>query len=316
MIIFHSFSYSFFQKFFRNFVISLGIITVFSGFFPEISLAAGRLPTAWQETVQESEGLQVLKNTDAGSVEIIRILLIDKIVGIFKYIFIGVALLFMAMYSYMLALGMGEEDQFTEQRKNFLFAIIGFAILGLSAKIVEVIDPYKNHAFQKNIIDEQQAETVIQTVITYFEMGLGTIAIAVIFYGAIMMIMADGDEERSSSGKHILMYGFMGIAAVMLAEVLVNKVFYPASAIVGGGVGQAQATTLIQEGAGILMFALEFLAVGIFLGFLISGFLYLTAGEDEEQTEQAKRTLIWTVLGGLVVLASYGVLTFFAPGLQ
>lgn len=269
----------------------------------------GRLPTAWKTHVEKIDGIQ--DPLSGSSTEIINTLLVKNIVPLVKYVFIGVALIFFGIYSYSLSIGMGAEDQFTEQRKNFLFAVIGFTVIGLSAKVVELVNPVRSGNSQ--VINIDQTESVVKTVITYLEMGLGTIAIVVIFYGALQMIISDGDEEKSSIGKNILKYGFIGLSAVMLAEVLVTKIFYTKTAIEGGGIGNQEATELIIQGIGILEFTLQFLAIGVFLSFLISGFLYLTAGADDDQSEKAKKTLIWTAVGTIVVVVSYGILTFFTP---
>lgn len=299
------------QFFFRN-IFLLIVLIIFACSIYSTAAAESRLPTEWKTSIEKSEGLQTLQSTASDDgVEIIRTIVGKNLVGLFKYIFIGIALIFMGMYAYMLSIGTGEEEQMSEQRKNFLFAIVGFTVIGLATKIVEVVDPYKNQAFQQNIIDGKQAESVLQTISTYLEMGLGIIAILIILYGAILMITSNGDEERSGSGKNILLYGFIGIAMVMLAKVLVTTVFYPASAIAGDSIGDKEAKNFIIEGIGLLKFALEFLVIGILVAFVISGFLYLTAGEDDEQAERAKRTLIWTIIGGIVVLTSYGIMTFF-----
>ena len=310
-------SYSdFFSHFFTKIFLGLGVFSFLVLTFCSFSSASadeGRLPSAYKTIIEKSEGLHSVQNLQGDSVEIISHIFEQKVVSIFKYIFIGVALIFMAMYAYSLSIGMGDEEQFTEQRKNFLFAIIGFFILGLASKIVEIVDPYKNNSFQTEIFDQENTENIIQTIITYLEYGLGILAIIVIFYGALMMIMSDGDDERSAMGKNILKYGFMGIAAVMLANVLVNNIFFTDTAINGGGIGDAETTEFIQQGAGILKFGLQFLAIGIFISFLIAGFLYLTARDDEEQETKAKNTLIWTAVGTLVVISSFGIISFFTP---
>lgn len=303
---------NFFHKIFPVFGIIAFVVFLFSSFLsPAYANEDGRLPSSYRTIIEKSEGLQSASSLQGDSVEIINTLVRDKIVGIFKYIFIGISLIFMAMYAYSLSIGMGDEEQFTEQRKNFLFAIIGFFILGLASKIVEIVDPYQNEAFQTQIFDQEKTQSILQTVITYLEVGLGVIAIVVIFYGALMMIMSDGDDERTGMGKNILKYGFMGIAAVMLADVLVNKIFFTPEAIAGKGLGEKETTEFLKQGMGILEFGLQFLAIGIFISFLISGFLYMTAGDDEDQETKAKNTLIWTAIGTVVVVSSFGLMSFF-----
>jgi hypothetical protein len=269
-----------------------------------------RLPNAWERNVEQIDGIQVTNHGET-STEIINSLVRTSIIPIAKYIFIGIALLFLGMYTYYMAIGMGEEEQLTGQRKNFLFAIVGFTVLGISSKVVEIIDPIREN--NSELIDTEKAQDVVQQIIFYLEVGLGIVAVMIVAYGAMRMITADGDDERASSGKNILKYGFIGIIAVMLADPLVNTVFYPNSGTTG--VGDAEAGNFIQQGAGLLLFVLQFFAIALFISFVVAGFLYMTAGAEDEQSEKAKNTLIWTAIGALIVIASFTILKLFVPSI-
>jgi len=54
-------------------------------------------------------------------------------------------------------------------------------------------------------------------------------------------------------------------------------------------------------------FALPFLALAAFLGFVFAGFLYVTAYGAQDQIEKAKKILIYSVVGLIVVILSYSI---------
>lgn len=54
-------------------------------------------------------------------------------------------------------------------------------------------------------------------------------------------------------------------------------------------------------------FALPYLALAAFLGFVYAGFLYVTAYGAEEQITKAKKIMIYAVVGLIVVILSYGI---------
>jgi hypothetical protein len=54
-------------------------------------------------------------------------------------------------------------------------------------------------------------------------------------------------------------------------------------------------------------FALPYLALAAFLGFVYAGFLYVTAYGAEEQTGKAKKIMTYAVVGLIVVILSYGI---------
>ncbi len=62
-------------------------------------------------------------------------------------------------------------------------------------------------------------------------------------------------------------------------------------------------------------FALPYLALAAFVGFVVAGFMYVTAYGNEEQLGKAKKILIWSIVGLLLVIASYSIVQFFTKGL-
>lgn len=62
-------------------------------------------------------------------------------------------------------------------------------------------------------------------------------------------------------------------------------------------------------------FALPYLTLAAFVGFVVAGFFYVTAYGVEEQLKKAKQILIWSVVGMLLVIASYTIVQFFTSGL-
>jgi hypothetical protein len=62
-------------------------------------------------------------------------------------------------------------------------------------------------------------------------------------------------------------------------------------------------------------FALPYLALAAFVGFVVAGFFYVTAYGNDQQIEKAKKILIWSVVGLIVVIMSYTVVQFFTSGL-
>lgn len=54
-------------------------------------------------------------------------------------------------------------------------------------------------------------------------------------------------------------------------------------------------------------FMLPYLTLAAFVGFVVAGFFYVTAFGNEEQLGKAKKILIWSVVGLLLVMASYTI---------
>lgn len=62
-------------------------------------------------------------------------------------------------------------------------------------------------------------------------------------------------------------------------------------------------------------FALPYLALAAFIGFVYAGFLYVTAYGNEEQIQKSKKILIYAVVGLVVVILSYSIVQLFTEEL-
>ncbi len=67
-------------------------------------------------------------------------------------------------------------------------------------------------------------------------------------------------------------------------------------------------------------FALPYLALAAFVAFVYAGFLYVTAYGEAEQVEKAKTMMVWAVIGLVLVIASFTIVSFLvgsagSPGL-
>ena len=62
-------------------------------------------------------------------------------------------------------------------------------------------------------------------------------------------------------------------------------------------------------------FALPYLALAAFAGFVYAGFLYVTAYGNDEQVQKAKKILIYAVAGLILVMLSYSIVQLLTSDL-
>jgi hypothetical protein len=295
------------MKFFVLF--TSGIFFILLNFLLIFTTSASLLPSQWKNINDRVTEFQEPVKGDT-SQEMLNTLFRKNIIPIAKFVFIGLSLVFIAIYAYKMAIGTGEESQMTEQRTNILFAILGFSVLGISAEVIEIVNPIRENSTNE-LIDKDKVDSTLQSIINFMELGLGAIAVILIFYGGIKLITANGDDEALTSAKNILLYGFLGVIIVMLADPLITQVFYPD--LGNGDVGDESAGNFVAQGFGLLKFFLQFMAIIIFIAFIYAGFLYILAGDNDDQTSTAKKILIWSLVGVVIILLSYSIVMFFVP---
>jgi len=62
-------------------------------------------------------------------------------------------------------------------------------------------------------------------------------------------------------------------------------------------------------------FLLPLLALAAFAGFVYAGFLFVTDYGQEEQVTKAKKVMIYSVIGLVLVILSYSIVQLFTKGL-
>ena len=62
-------------------------------------------------------------------------------------------------------------------------------------------------------------------------------------------------------------------------------------------------------------FVLPYLALAAFVGYVVAGFFYVTAYGNQEQLDKAKKILIWSTVGIIIVIASYTIVQFLTSDL-
>ncbi len=61
--------------------------------------------------------------------------------------------------------------------------------------------------------------------------------------------------------------------------------------------------------------SLPYLTLAAFLGYLVAGFLYVTALGNDEQLGKAKKILLWSSVGLIIVILSFAITQFFTGDL-
>lgn len=65
----------------------------------------------------------------------------------------------------------------------------------------------------------------------------------------------------------------------------------------------------------LVNFALPYLALAAFLGYVAAGFIYVTAMGNDEQLGRAKKILIWSTVGLVIVILSFAITQLFTRDL-
>jgi NADH:ubiquinone oxidoreductase subunit 6 (subunit J) len=146
-------------------------------------------------------------------------------------------------------------------------------------------------------------------------LGLG--AIAMIVYAGFRMVISQGDSEAVAKAKTSLQWTISGFALITLAFVIVNGIslFLKAKQIqegTGGLTNPLPSSNITTVASTIFTSFLGIAGLITILLLIINGFRYITAHGNDEQSAQAKQGLLWAIVGLIIILLAYVIISAVA----
>ena len=264
--------------------------------------ADSMLPIGWGDYIHD-----VIKPPNRGTGEEMAISFIKNLIRIVRYLVGGVAVIMGILYGMSLIFARGKEDVIAKQKMNFLWILMGFAILIISENVASIFNPEK--AEISKLIDFNAARDQLRDIVNYIKWLMGSVIVLFMTISSIRMIIAQGDEEAISAQKRNLAWSIIGMLIILLANNVVNAIYFinrPDEVISG----PAQSTITII--ADVVRLILVFLGPIAIIFTLIAGIMYLTALDNEERAEQAKRMIVGGITAIVIIYASYALVNTLA----
>lgn len=141
---------------------------------------------------------------------------------------------------------------------------------------------------------------------------MGLAAVVVIVIAGIWLVVSVGDESAKEKAKKIILYAVVGLIIISLAAAIVLFII---NATGGGGIfgpvpdigtGTDIRTTVL----GIIKGILNFMALVAVVVIVIAGIYMVVSLGDEQAKDRAKRIILYTVVGLLIILFASAIVGF------
>lgn len=159
------------------------------------------------------------------------------------------------------------------------------------------------HGSSTNVYGEGQITGIIFKVIDVVKYLVGTVAIGILIISGFQLVSAGKEVEKiSTSQKENIKYAIIALMIVILADVLIKKVFFGQA----GEVFESEATAkqFAQEGTklaeGVYGFATKFIGAVAILVIVGSGIGIAASAGNEETIKKHRNRILWA-LGGLLM---------------
>ncbi len=184
--------------------------------------------------------------------------------------------------------------------------------LGMTSWDCDTIEAPKNQEeLQNNVwIIVSNISLDITILASYLVLGF-------VIYGGYLYILSGGDVSKVTAGKRTLTNAFIGLAIVLLANIIVNtiRIAFLSSAVNAGKncaqVECVEANTLVSNFIGWVLGITGLVAV-IFI--VIGGVGYMTSSGDANKVQKSRKTLTYALIG-LAIVGLSSIITAFVTNL-
>lgn len=255
------------------------------------------------------DGFSILKKAVLGGLQYVKILTV--VVGI----------LFITIMGYTLVTSGSNEEDVTKAKKGIIFTIIAFIMISLSQNIAKVFDMTDGSILgspqeilnRVHIFDKQT-----EIFVTFVKYVIGTYAVLQIVRHGAKMITAGANDEEMTKRKKAIMFNAAGLLLIYFGDIAINKVFYKVDKSVYSGISGVHPSTDAKAGVeqivGITNFIVSFVGpIGVLM-LIVGAIMYATAGGQDEQLQKAKRVLITSGIGLVIIFGAFAIVSTVLAG--
>lgn len=243
----------------------------------------------------------------------------DLVLGGLAYakVIIGVVgILYITILGYKLVHAMGDEESITKAKRGLIYTLIAFVMVSMSEDIGKIFDMERSTLLQSpqeilkrvRLFDKQ-----IEIFMTFVKYVIGAFAAIMVVQAGVKLITSGGEEEEVSKNKKNIMYSGGGLIIIYVGDIFINKVFYKVDKQVYTGITGVHPAIDAKEGvsqiAGITNFVISFAGPIAVLMLIAGAIMYATAGGEEEKMNQAKRLIVATVAGIIIIYGAFAVVS-------
>jgi len=234
---------------------------------------------------------------------------VQRVIRIVRLLVGAAAVIMGILYGMSMIFARGNEEAIGKQKKNFLWAFIGFVILIISENVANVLNPIK--ATNEQLIDFNAARDQFRDIANYIKWLLGSVIVLMMTISGFRMITAGHDEELITKQKRNLTWSMIGMLTMLLASNIVNSIYVINST---GEAEAAKTVAVTTEIASVIRLVLMFLGPAAILFTIYAGYMYLTAMDNEEQSKKGKTMIIGGITGIVMIYGAYALVNTILSG--
>ena len=252
--------------------------------------------------------------------------LIRGLIGNLREIIAALAIAFLVISGFLMVTAQGNEDVITTQKRNILWAVIGLSLLSMGENIIEIFKFNEETGVFRNFFTDPQTmqdriykfDVQVDIILTFLRYIIGSIAVLFIVRSASKMIVAGYKEDVTTEEKKTIWAILIGLMVIVTADFTIRNVLYKIRPYAQVSQTGEDIRVNVQDGidqiVGITNFIVMFAGPLAVLMLIVGGILYATSAGDDEKMNRAKKLIVNTLLGVIIIYFAYALVATFISG--
>lgn len=245
--------------------------------------------------------------------------LLGPIGRVLRIIVGAIAVMLIVISGLIMVVSGDNEETVKTEKKSMTYGIIGLMMISIAGPIAEVFDFRSgNYVDSPDLLVEKVAlfDDTTRIVITFIKYLLGSLASLTFIRAGAAMITGSENEDDVTREKKNLVMGAAGLGLVLVSELVIRNIFYVTefntdSETTTIAIDQ---TEFITQVVGVTNLIVTFVGPVMMLGIVIGAVMYITAGGDEERSGLAKKILMNSVIGIVVIYGAFALVSTIISG--
>lgn len=245
----------------------------------------------------------------------------EKIINIIQAVIGGIATLLIIISAVMIIIA-DEEEKISNGKKGVGAGFLGLMfMLTIDTIILDIF--YGGRSFEAGSMMSNQetmqsslkaGNELVMSVLEWSQSIIIILAILYLMISGISMITALGESEEINKKRQVIQWVGLGVIVIMLNEIIVKQIIY--NYIFQGDeiIYQPDASRGIVEIVGLIKYALQFLAIVVFIILVYGGGQMVFSFGNDEAISKGKSVISASIIGIIIILISYTMIATFTSG--
>lgn len=228
------------------------------------------------------------------------------LIDLAKYLMSAIAVVMIVVYAVRFIVQGDNEEETKKIKKGLGVSVAGLIVIQLAGVVVTDVFFGNNGEFLENQVTArafaEQGTSLIMGIVGAVRYALGAVAVLIIIINGISLMATGMEEENRKKALKNIGYAAGGLILVGLSEFVVL-----------GFVFREQGAEMLSVDAGktifvsLTNFVSGFVATGAFAMLIYAGYLYVVAGQDEQNGDKVKKILMGAIAGLLLAASAYAI---------